>query len=115
MKVAEQADQESARHMGRQVPRSSRLRSWVPDALGVVWVLAAAFAVLLPALVHGSSLGPFGFLSPFGRTQQRGVVFHNGFLYDQVATIIPWTTLAWTQVHHGLLPLWNPYSALGTP
>ena len=29
--------------------------------------------------------------------------------------MIPWTTLAWTQVHHGQLPLWNPYSALGMP
>ena len=29
--------------------------------------------------------------------------------------MIPWTTLAWTQVHHGQLPLWNPYSASGTP
>ncbi len=32
-----------------------------------------------------------------------------------IREIIPWTTLAWTQVHHGLLPLWNPYSALGAP
>ncbi len=29
--------------------------------------------------------------------------------------MIPWSTLAWTQVHSGHLPLWNPYSALGTP
>ncbi len=29
--------------------------------------------------------------------------------------MIPWTTLAWTQVHHGHLPLWNPYSGLGMP
>ena len=27
--------------------------------------------------------------------------------------MMPWTTLAWTQVHHGQLPLWNPYSGLG--
>ena len=29
--------------------------------------------------------------------------------------MIPWSTLAWTQVHHGHLPLWNPYSGLGLP
>ncbi len=29
--------------------------------------------------------------------------------------MIPWTYLAWTQVHHGALPLWNPYSGLGVP
>ena len=23
--------------------------------------------------------------------------------------------MAWTQVHHGQLPLWNPYEALGMP
>ena len=34
---------------------------------------------------------------------------------DQIEMLIPWTTLAWTQVHHGHLPLWNPYSGLGMP
>ena len=34
---------------------------------------------------------------------------------DQINLFIPWTTLAWTQVHHGQLPLWNPYSVLGMP
>ena len=29
--------------------------------------------------------------------------------------MIPWTDLAWTQVHQGHLPLWNPYNVLGTP
>ena len=35
--------------------------------------------------------------------------------YDHVSQYIPWTAMAWTQVHHGFLPLWNPYSGLGTP
>jgi hypothetical protein len=38
-----------------------------------------------------------------------------GPLFDRSAEYSPWSTLAWTQVHHGHLPLWNPYSALGTP
>jgi hypothetical protein len=29
--------------------------------------------------------------------------------------MIPWSTLAWTQVHAGHLPLWNPFSGLGLP
>ena len=32
-----------------------------------------------------------------------------------ITEFIPWTNLAWTQVHHGQLPLWNPYTVLGTP
>ncbi len=40
---------------------------------------------------------------------------YNTQISDLIREIIPWTTLAWTQVHHGILPLWNPYSALGAP
>jgi hypothetical protein len=29
--------------------------------------------------------------------------------------MIPWSSLAWAQVHAGHLPLWNPYSGLGLP
>ena len=42
------------------------------------------------------------------------VLIHNK-LADQILLFIPWTTLNWTQVHHGFLPLWNPYSVLGMP
>ena len=34
---------------------------------------------------------------------------------DQLDALVPWTTQVWTQVHHGTVPLWNPYSALGLP
>ena len=40
---------------------------------------------------------------------------HNFNLGDQIAYVIPWTNLAWHQVHSGQLPLWNPYSGLGMP
>jgi Bacterial membrane protein YfhO len=86
-----------------------------PDALGVAWVVVAAFAILFPALAHGASLGPFDQLSRYGLTTQRGVVVHYTGPGDQIEQMIPWTFLAWTQVHHGHLPLWNPYSALGVP
>jgi hypothetical protein len=83
--------------------------------LGVGWVLAAAVAVMVPALHHGLSLGEYDWLSSYGLLQRPGVLVHNAFAGDQIDEMIPWTTLAWTQVHHGQLPLWNPFSALGMP
>ncbi len=90
-------------------------RAWVRDLIGVGWVVAAAIGVMVPALRHGLSLGEYDWLSHYGLLQQPGVLLHNGFAGDQINEMIPWTTLAWTQVHHGQLPLWNPYSALGMP
>ena len=83
------------------------------DALGVTWVLAAAAAVMAPALAHGASLGPFDILA--GYAHQPGVQIHNLQTFDQISEIIPWTTQAWNQVHQGHLPLWNPESVLGMP
>ncbi|MGH9917314.1 MAG: hypothetical protein ACRD6W_00360, partial [Nitrososphaerales archaeon] len=92
-----------------------RLRSWAPDTLGVLVVLTVGIAVLVPALVHGSSYGPFDALSRYGLSANSRVVVHNNNTLDQIDELIPWATLAWTQVHHGHLPLWNQYSALGLP
>ena len=83
--------------------------------LGVTWLVVAAVGVLAPVLAHGSSFGSFDVLSQFGVLQQHGVVVHNLQAGDQSDQIIPWSTLAWTQVHHGQLPLWNPYEGLGMP
>lgn len=87
----------------------------MPDAVGVVFVVAAGVAVLMPALLHGGSLGPFDMLSRYGVTSQPGVKVHNAQTTDQITQMIPWTVLSWTQVHHGQVPLWNPYSGLGMP
>jgi len=81
----------------------------------VGWVIVVGVAALVPALVHGHSLGPFDILARRGLSYRPGVVAHNQFASDQITEMIPWTTLAWTQVHHGQLPLWNPYSVLGMP
>ena len=91
------------------------LNRTVVDALGVLWVLAAAGAVMAPALVHGVYLGPYDILSKLGLSQQPAVSVHSWASEDQIFTMIPWSTLASTQVHQGHLPLWNPYSVLGTP
>ena len=96
-------------------PGRAAQRPWLPDVVGVAWVLLAAGAVLTPALAHGASLGPFDLLSRYGLTKQPGIGVHYTGPGDQIDALIPWTTLAWTQVHHGHLPLWNPYSGLGLP
>ncbi len=69
----------------------------------------------MPALVHGASLGPYDQLAKYGLSSRPGTVVHYTGPGDQIEMLIPWTTLAWTQVHHGHLPLWNPYSGLGMP
>ena len=97
----------------------SRTRRWLPDLLGIAWVVVAAIVVMVPALAHGWSLGPFDQLDRLGLSQHFGSgpapAPHSPQTSDLIREIIPWTTLAWTQVHHGFLPLWNPYSALGAP
>ena len=96
-------------------PSSSRgLRRW-PDVVGVLWIVAAAVLALVPALVHGFYLGPYDLLSKYGLTTRPGVVPHNYAVGDLNDEVIPWISLAWTQVHHGHLPLWNGYEALGIP
>ena len=86
------------------------------DVLGLGWVVAAAIAVLMPALLHGSALGPYKLLLNHGLGHQsRGVARTITDTSDQISQLIPWTALGWTQVHQGHLPLWNPYSALGMP
>ncbi len=83
------------------------------DLIGVGFVVAGAIAVLVPALLHGASLGPYESVRDSGILQTaagRTLAFS-----DQVKAIIPWQALAWRQVHAGHLPLWNPYNGLGMP
>jgi hypothetical protein len=93
----------------------ARRRRALWHAASVVWLAAAALIVLAPVLAHGASFGSYDNLTQFGLLRQSGVVPHNFQAGDQSNQIIPWVTLAWTQVHHGQLPLWNPYEALGMP
>lgn len=91
-------------------------RRWVLDAIGIMCVLAAGVAVLTPALVHGPYLGSYDILSLWGGLlAHHAPTVHNLSDGDQIAVWVPWTTLVASQVHHGYLPLWNPYSALGMP
>ncbi|HUI03422.1 MAG TPA: YfhO family protein [Acidimicrobiales bacterium] len=90
-------------------------RRRLPDAAGVLAVLVAGAAVMAPALGHGASLGPYDWLALYGLSHAPVASIHGTLAFDQIREFIPWTTLAWTQVHHGHLPLWNPYSAMGLP
>jgi hypothetical protein len=83
--------------------------------LGLAGVVVAGVLVLVPALVHGTFLGPYDILQNTGLNKVPNLKVHNSTLLDQISLFIPWTNLVWTQVHQGHLPLWNPYSALGMP
>ncbi|MGD0391283.1 MAG: YfhO family protein [Acidimicrobiales bacterium] len=96
--------------------RGAQRRPRLPDVLGLAWVIVAAGVVMAPALFHSLTLGPFDQLARLGLSGHvHAVAPHNSQTSDLIREVIPWTELAWTQVHHGLLPLWNPYSALGAP
>jgi hypothetical protein len=84
--------------------------------MAVVWIMVLAIATLAPALTHGLMIGPYDLLARAGLTSQTGVISNGNYVNtDPIVQMIPWTTLDWTQVHHGFLPLWNPYNGLGLP
>jgi hypothetical protein len=85
------------------------------DLLALLWILAAAIVIFIPALRHNVAVGSYDVLSQFGLTHRAGATVHNIWLSDTSFELIPWTSMSWMQVHAGHLPLWNPYSALGTP
>ena len=71
-------------------------------------------AVLAPALARGPMIGPYDLLT--GLTSHAGVTLHGSYgSSDIIKQMIPWTILNWSQVHHGIVPLWNPYNGLGLP
>ncbi len=83
--------------------------------LGVAWTVLAVVAVMAPVLRPGVHLGSFDLLSRIGLTRAGGVRVHSQFPADQALYFVPLTNLAWTQVHQGHLPLWNPYNVGGVP
>ncbi len=87
----------------------------IPDLLGVSWLVLCGIAFLVPALHHGSHIGTYDILSQMGLSKQPGIRPHDPPNVDLIDSMIPWSNLVWTQVHHGQLPLWNPYNGLGLP
>ena len=94
------------------VPHSRR---WLPDLMGVTWVIIAAGAVMAPALSHGWSLGPLRSTLttrpdaelPTDPPQLPGLRPDPGDHPLDDAFVDPGAPR--------VLPLWNPYSALGAP
>jgi hypothetical protein len=83
--------------------------------LAVLWVTAIGIVHLLPPLLQGPELGTADILGVFGLGAVPAGQVYNGLAADQIRALEPWAWLSWSQVHHGLFPLWNPYSGLGLP
>jgi membrane protein YfhO len=82
----------------------------------VVWTFVLAGIMLAPALSRGWMIGTYDLLAHEGLMSRPGVVVHGDYYNtDLISEIIQWTTLNWQQVHHGFLPLWNPYNGVGLP
>ncbi len=92
------------------------LRSWWLPALASSSILLLVTLVLLaPALSHGSMLGPYDYEQNWGLGAVSGTLIHNTGTKDQIRELIPWTVVNWLDIHHGHLPIWNPYDGLGLP
>ncbi len=90
-------------------------------------VAAAALAVLLyaallaPSLTGRAVLAPTDMLISAGLVgaspswQQRVDRAANELLFDPVLVFLPWMHFAADELHHGRLPLWNPYIFCGAP
>jgi hypothetical protein len=84
--------------------------------LAVLWTVVLAGITLAPALARGWMLGTYDLLATQGLTSRVGVVRHGSVANSDIMNqMVQWTSLNWTEVHHGVLPLWNPYNGLGLP
>ena len=90
-------------------------RRWL-HLVAVLWSFALAGMLLAPALSRGWMIGTYDLLAREGLLTRPGVVIHGDYNdSDLISEMIQWTTLNWDQVHHGILPLWNPYNGVGLP
>ena len=60
-------------------------------------------------------VGNYDLLSGIGLTYVPGSPSGNLLKADVIRQMIPWSNLAWIQVHHGQIPLWNPFNFVGSP
>lgn len=98
------------------IARLTRLPGRIPP---VTIVLAAALALVAPALLPGKVLSPADtiFSLPLYREMAPDgwVEPANPLLFDQVYQFTPWRHFAWESWRAGDIPLWNPHSSTGTP
>lgn len=81
---------------------------------GVFLVLACA-VYWRAVLVGGQVLLPAGMLGGFAPFGTNPNAPWHILYWDALAQYYPWRCFAANQLHHGLLPLWNPYEFAGTP
>jgi hypothetical protein len=94
---------------------SRRPGRWM-HLVAVLWTFVLAGATLAPALARGWMLGTYDLLGYQGLTSRSGVVLHGSYANSDIMNeMVQWTALNWTEVHHGVLPLWNPYNGQGLP
>jgi hypothetical protein len=73
-------------------------------------------AYLSPAVKDGFSFGPSSIAEQLSvLTYLPHLVYANHLNGDIITQSVAWDQLDWLAVHHGELPLWNPYSANGMP
>ena len=84
--------------------------------VAVAWIVVLAGATLAPAFTRGGMIGTYDLLAHTSLTSRPGVVMDGNYVNtDPIVEMIQWTRLNWIDVHHGVLPLWNPYNGLGLP
>ncbi len=79
--------------------------------IGVIAVITAI--VFYPALSRGFVLGSLDIMNIWPVTHGLFNHVHNKASFDQASQMVPWMTFDWQSIHHGVFPLWNPYTLLG--
>src|SRR6185312_9903576 len=94
----------------RRLATPAALLALVVLSLAFFWKVVILRQVLLPADVLYAHDPLWHTLVPRGFTQAA-----NPLDSDALTEFYPWTALSATALHHGVVPLWNPYAFDGTP
>ncbi|MHB8262302.1 MAG: YfhO family protein [Acidimicrobiales bacterium] len=97
------------------MPDGARLGFNRNDVLAAVIIALVSIAYFYPVLDHGTVYGSMDLLTLFPVTHGIFNHVHNLISGDQVRQGSPWLAFDRDAIHHGVLPLWNPYTLLGMP
>ncbi len=105
----------STAHSPSTARRPSTTHSHIPrtDIAAIAVIVVITSIVFYPALSKGFVLGSLDIMNIWPVTHG---LFHHVYdkaSFDQASQMIPWMTLDWQSIHHGVFPLWNPYTLLG--
>jgi hypothetical protein len=112
--VAETSEPATASHQSNRLGFALTRR----DGAGLSFVALFVFFYLSPALKDGPSFVPADLgrgLSLLTQLQTPFAPPHNNINGDIVDQAVPWNTLSYELVHHGLFPMWNALSGNGLP